>query len=67
MYREIEAFLILQILFYLQVENLHCGYLELTAALCKRLRDHRAIIELSAISIANHVQTDRLISCKDTF
>ena len=37
MNREKEAFLIIQILFYLQVEILHHGYLVLTAALFKRL------------------------------
>ena len=39
MYREKEAFLILKILFYLQVEILHRGYLVLTASLCIRLND----------------------------
>ena len=67
-------------MFYLHVEILHSGYLVLTTALCKHLHyrftniplpdpspDHCAIIKLSAITIVNHIPTDRLISCNVIF
>ena len=56
MYREIETF------------GAHGWFLQTFRSYFVRpLRDIRVIIELSAITIENHVQTDRLISCYDMF
>ena len=63
-------------MFYLHVGILHRGYYRLTAGFSKRLHLHssnyltstiRIIIELSAISIANYIQTYWLIILNVTY